>query len=295
MDPVSLPQVPAADALLDGRLAEIGRLDARRGPAAAAQELQVEFLAQLIEALRRTVPENELLPRSSSTEVYEGLFDREMARVLATGDPLGLVAALARDGDPPAAAAEERERPPAAAGAAANLAGAAPWQAAGRVSYADPADLRGADAPRVVAPLAGTVSSAYGPRRHPLSGRRQVHEGMDLAAPAGTPVRAVTAGEVVFSGWAGRAGRRVVVEHAGGYRTVYAHAGRTLVAAGDAVAPGQAIATVGTSGRSTGPHVHFEVRRHGVALDPARAPLTAEALRRAGIAGGVQERGTSDR
>jgi murein DD-endopeptidase MepM/ murein hydrolase activator NlpD len=257
MDALSIPHVPPADVLLDGRLGAIQRMDAEQGRAAAARELGVVFVTQLVEALRRTVPENSLLPRSPARDVYDGLFDRELASVLVANDALGLVASLGSDADRgggPADAAVGRVVPPARSDSAAG-------------------ELR--------APIIGRVSSPYGPRRDPISGRRVIHRGIDFAAPAGTPVRAVAAGRVVASGWAGGAGHRVVLEHPGGYRTVYAHASRRYVGAGERVVANQVIAAVGSSGRATGPHLHFEVHRNGVALDPARAALTADAVRRA--------------
>lgn len=234
------------------------RMAPAEGRAAAVRELQLVFFTQLIEAMRRTVPDGSLLPQFPGKEVYEGLFDRELAQALVTGDPLGMEAQLASV-------------------EAASAGGSAPEDR--RVARA-PRDTTNA-AESVVAPVVGQVSSPYGPRHDPISGRRNMHRGIDFAAAPGTPVRAVAAGRVVASGWSGSAGRRVIVEHPGGYRTVYAHAGRTLVRTDDAVVAGQVISTVGSTGRTTGPHVHFEVHRDGVALDPARAGLTAAAVRRA--------------
>ena len=88
-------------------------------------------------------------------------------------------------------------------------------------------------------------------------------------------------GRVAESGWAGAAGYRVTVEHADGYRSLYAHVNRSLVDVGDRVVAGQVIATVGSSGRTTGPHLHLEVQQNGASLDPARAVLTGDAVRRA--------------
>ena len=102
MEPLSLPQTPSIGALLDGRLDTIQRMDAERGRLAAARELQVTFFTQLIEALRRTIPEDSedsLLPRSPTRDVYDGLFDRELANLLVAKDPLGLVARLGDGGD----------------------------------------------------------------------------------------------------------------------------------------------------------------------------------------------------
>lgn len=111
-------------------------------------------------------------------------------------------------------------------------------------------------------PLSGTVSSSFGPR----NGRQ--HEGIDIAAPHGSEVRAVAAGIVTYADWAGTYGLLVKVDHGGGIETRYAHNSRLTVKPGDRVREGQVIARVGSTGRSTAPHLHFEVRVNGEALDP---------------------------
>ena len=112
-------------------------------------------------------------------------------------------------------------------------------------------------------------TSGFGLRRAPFGGRRQLHRGIDFAGPLGTPVHALADGVVAYSGPNGAYGNLVEIEHGEGYRTRYAHNQSNLVAVGDRVAKGEAVATLGSSGRSTGPHVHVEVRRDGVAVDPA--------------------------
>lgn len=119
-------------------------------------------------------------------------------------------------------------------------------------------------------PVAGRVSSAYGQRQHPIRKRSQFHHGIDLAAPAGTPIRAVAAGRVSFSGWAGGYGNRVDVDHGAGWTTRYAHAHTRQVQVGQRVQVGDTLATVGSTGLSTGPHLHFEIRHDGASRDPAR-------------------------
>ena len=107
------------------------------------------------------------------------------------------------------------------------------------------------------------LSSAFGRRR----GRP--HEGIDLAIGKGTTIRAAEAGKVVHSGWLGDYGKVVIIKHAGYYRTVYAHASRIYVSRGDFVDRGQRIALVGSTGRSTGPHLHFEIRKGEKPMNPA--------------------------
>jgi len=114
-------------------------------------------------------------------------------------------------------------------------------------------------------PLHGRPTSGFGPR-----GRR-VHEGIDLAAPKGTPVRASASGKVAYSGNGMRGyGKVIVLKHDNDLSTVYAHNSSLLVRMGDRVEQGQIIAKVGATGRATGPHLHFEIRRRGVPEDPRK-------------------------
>jgi len=117
-------------------------------------------------------------------------------------------------------------------------------------------------------PIRGAIRSVFGPRRDPINGRHRFHQGVDIAAPRGTPIEAAAAGTVVFSGRNKGYGNMVMIEHADGRRTLYAHAESLFVRAGDTVAAGQAIAAVGSTGHSTGPHLHFEVREGNRPLNP---------------------------
>lgn len=116
----------------------------------------------------------------------------------------------------------------------------------------------------------GYVSSGFGRRTDPISGRMSMHTGIDFAAKRGTPIQAVGAGVVTFAGRKGAYGNTVEITHGNGYKTRYAHAHEVKVAKGDIVQKGETIATVGSTGRSTGPHLHLEVFRNGMAVNPAR-------------------------
>ena len=111
-------------------------------------------------------------------------------------------------------------------------------------------------------PVRGKLTSSFGRRR----GRP--HDGVDLAARKGTPIFASESGRVIHSGRLGDYGNAVIVKHAGAYRTVYAHASKTLVRKGEFVEKGQKIALVGSTGRASGPHLHFEIRRSQTPRDP---------------------------
>ena len=113
-------------------------------------------------------------------------------------------------------------------------------------------------------------SSNFGYRIDPFTGRHAFHEGVDFSAEAGTPIVAAASGTVVFAGVHPEYGKLVEIDHGNGLTTRYAHASLLFVKPGERVVAGQRIAGVGSTGRSTGPHLHFEIRRHGVAQNPAR-------------------------
>lgn len=117
-------------------------------------------------------------------------------------------------------------------------------------------------------PTAGRISSGFGIRVNPVTGKTRLHAGVDIGAPTGTPIVAATAGVVSSSGRAGGYGNLVIVEHPGGMQTRYAHASALLVRAGERVQRGQLLALVGSTGNSTGPHLHFEIRIGGEPRDP---------------------------
>lgn len=112
------------------------------------------------------------------------------------------------------------------------------------------------------------LSSRYGDRVHPTGGDRRFHAGLDLRAREGTPVYAAADGVVSMSGTSGAYGSMVIVDHAGGLQTLYAHHQRNFVKAGDPVRRGQPIALVGHTGNATGDHLHFEVRWNAGTVDP---------------------------
>ena len=119
-------------------------------------------------------------------------------------------------------------------------------------------------------PTSGYVSRGYGPCDDPFSGRRRPHEGIDIVNRVGTPVVATAAGRIVEKGWKADYGWMVVADHGYGYKTAYAHLDSIKVRKGERVKRGQVIATLGNSGRSTGPHLHYEVRVKARAVNPLK-------------------------
>ena len=116
----------------------------------------------------------------------------------------------------------------------------------------------------------GWISSGYGRRTDPFTGKKKFHRGVDFAGKAGSEVLAVAAGVVIASGRQSGYGNVVEIRHADGYVTHYAHNRENLVKVGDWVEKGETIAILGSTGRSSGPHVHFEVRRNGKVVNPSR-------------------------
>jgi len=117
-------------------------------------------------------------------------------------------------------------------------------------------------------PVQGKVTSGYGWRIHPITGELEFHSGVDIAAPSGTPIRPTAGGTVTLAGHYGGYGLCVVIDHGGGLQTLYGHCSEILVYKGEHVEAGQVIARVGSTGTSTGPHLHYEVRKDGVCVDP---------------------------
>ena len=115
----------------------------------------------------------------------------------------------------------------------------------------------------------GKATSGFGTRRNPFNDRRmEFHKGIDMGCHSGTRVHAARSGEVVFSGYQEGYGNLVIVEHEFGYRSYYGHLSKRLVKNGQRVKPGEIIAMSGNTGRSTGPHLHFEIRKNGRAMNP---------------------------
>jgi murein DD-endopeptidase MepM/ murein hydrolase activator NlpD len=117
-------------------------------------------------------------------------------------------------------------------------------------------------------PVRGWISSSFGSRLSPFSGSESFHAGIDIAKDAGAPVHATADGKVVFAGWEGGYGKLVVIDHANGISTLYGHNSELKVSVGQRVTRGTVVALMGSTGESTGPHCHYEVRVHGVSVNP---------------------------
>lgn len=121
---------------------------------------------------------------------------------------------------------------------------------------------------RYVTPAEGPITSPYGYRVHPIYGTMRFHSGVDIGAYYGSPILAADGGVVIEAGWIGGYGNTVMIDHGGGYTTLYGHSSQLYVHVGQIVSKGEPIAAVGSTGNSTGPHLHFEVRINGNPVDP---------------------------
>lgn len=215
----------------------------------AAKQLEAFFLRRLLAEAR---PRG-LTGGGFAGETFSQMLDEALADKLAGAGGVGMSQLFASQLGP-AAAAPIASTATAGAGAP------------------DPRDLAHGPAldgmPRLAVPVVGRPSSGYGMRTHPVAGTQTMHAGIDLAAPTGTHVGAAMGGQVVHAGAAGSYGNLVTIRHADGLETRYAHLSEVSVRVGDQVATHQEIGRVGSTGLSTGPHLHFELRRDGKPLDP---------------------------
>lgn len=227
-----------------------GRVRAR-SPREVAQEFESLFLQQLLQLMRPKPEEGEedgLF--GGSGDAYLGMVDQALAQALAKRGGIGLAAPIEKYLE----AAQEK--------GGKGSSGDDPAAEVGPLSASDISRRLGRE-------LRGMqVTSQVGWRRDPFSGEVKYHRGTDLALPAGAPVRAVVSGKVVFAGEQSGYGKTVVVEGPNGGKVRYAHLHAISVREGEIVAKGDKLGTVGSTGRSTGPHLHLEMEVAGRVIRP---------------------------
>lgn len=232
----------------------------------AAEEFEAYMVSFLAQQMRQSLPDGPMSTGPMST--FASLFDQEIGKRVAQGDSFGLKAeleqAFARAGMDPGSV-----RLPTAPGNGAHAIAALrhhgeelpPVSGAARRDPT-PHDPAPGDA------LDGRITSHFGTRSDPFTHKTRSHQGTDFGAGEGTSIKAAAAGVVRFAGTRGGYGNVVIIDHPDGTQTRYGHCSELRVEAGQHVGKDTEIATVGHTGRATGPHLHFEVRENGVAVDP---------------------------
>lgn len=260
---MSDPLVPAIPVNLPFELrpaADAAQTRARAGE--LAQEFEAMLMLQMIRQMRQSMLDESEEERGLGGSTMRDTFDVEFSRHLAQAGGIGLGRFLAEQLD-----ARETAEPGAAPGAGAS----ATALSANRHLDGNPGrspDTGGAPETFRVPDL-GSTTSPFGWRRDPISGGARFHAGVDLRAAYGTAVPAAADGEVVFAGARGSYGNLVIVRHESGIESRYAHLSTVDVREGETVAIGQSVGRVGSTGRSTAPHLHFEVLVNGARVDPA--------------------------
>jgi murein DD-endopeptidase MepM/ murein hydrolase activator NlpD len=248
-----------------------------------AQEFEAMLMLQMVRQMRQSISFDDEKEQGFGNETMTDTFDVEFSRYLAQNGGIGVgkmiqdtllkqQAAAASSAAGTAGATSDAAKSGGGAEPAASSTGPSPLVAAAHAAaVARAAAATGSSsAANLTMPLEGAkTTSGYGWRNDPLGAGRKFHAGVDLRAAYGTEVPAAAAGEVTFAGDQTGYGTTVVIRHGDGFETRYAHLSSMDVQAGDQIQAGQSVGRVGNSGRSTGPHLHFEVRRNGQQVDPA--------------------------
>ncbi len=258
--PVFVPPPDAATSGAQGladRLRDAAKNGDTDGLKKAAQKFEQYFVATMMKEMRKASGNESGLFSGTEMETFHALFDEEIAGRITEGQGVGLARMIERN----LAAAYSGEGTAGAVGSAAGAAGRTDGAALS-------ASLREGFAWPLPASEPGSISSDYGRRVDPHSGAHKHHAGLDIAAPAGTPVRSIADGTVIRAGSSTSYGNVVDVQHADGTVSRYAHQQSLDVSVGDEVTAGDRLGAVGSTGRSTGPHLHLEVLVDGEKVDP---------------------------
>ena len=213
----------------------------------ACEDFESVFTYQLLRSMRATIDKSGLMSGGQGEEIYETMLDQELSKNMMGGGPNSLSYAL--------------------------------YQQLKGMDNQGLEGSQGASNPgQPLRPVQAEISSGFGRRKDPFSEENKFHYGVDLAAESGTPVKAALAGRVLVSEYQEGYGNMVLLDHGNGFSTLYAHNQENNVQEGAWVAKGELISKVGSSGRSTGPHLHFEVRKNGQYLDPTEFLPVEQAL-----------------
>jgi murein DD-endopeptidase MepM/ murein hydrolase activator NlpD len=226
------------------------KTDPKTDPKEVAAKVQGMFLEVMLKAMEESVDaEDGLFGNSTTSDIYRGMLREHLASAISGNMRSPLEGAVGR-------ALEDRGGSEIGDHVISNL-----KLQTGDSKISDfPSSPVSSVPDTPTLPVNGIISSPEGWRRDPINGETRYHAGTDIAAPSGTPIHAVAAGRVIESGVKSGYGNTVVIETEDGRQMLYAHNNRNFVQVGDQVSSGQQIAEVGSTGRATGPHVHFEVK-----------------------------------
>ena len=222
----------------------------------AGEQFEGYLVQMMVREMRKTVPEG--IFSSQAMSVFMDLFDQTIAEEIASQGGLGLADSLknslqnAEDGTTSQLPISQRSF-------------RSILELGGHSPRAKENEL-----PSDAAPVEGRLSSKYGMRFHPIKHKHIKHRGIDIAAPTGTAIHAAKGGVVQFAGKRGGYGNLIIIDHGEGLTTRYAHCNAINVKEGQRVGNNQVIGEVGSTGMSTGPHLHFEVRQDGKDVDPLK-------------------------
>jgi murein DD-endopeptidase MepM/ murein hydrolase activator NlpD len=223
----------------------------------AAQEFEAVFINYLLKVMRETIEDSGLMEGGLGNATYTEMFDQELSLSLARRGSLGISKLILQG-----VTKSEAEKSSEATGETSGEKLSSPSD---KKSPAEEGDHEISD---IQLPIQAPISSRFGFRSDPFTHRNRFHKGIDLAAPSGTSVKAPLSGTVLSAGFESGYGNSVVIQHPGGLKTRYAHLGAIAVKTGDSISSQQVLGSVGDTGRSTGPHLHFEVMRDGKTVDP---------------------------
>ena len=229
------------------------------------ERAEIEAHKQKLEADRAKLVELEKAALAKQTEIEQKKAERNVVLQKAQNDRATAMQAIEElNASSAQVSAMLKERQAARAAAAAAAAATAAQSSGGQGTSDNWVQGTG----QLGWPVSGEITSPYGYRVHPIWGTTIYHSGIDIGVDEGTPVHAADGGVVVWSGWMGGYGYAVVIDHGNGLSTLYGHNSELAVDEGQSVAKGQVISYAGSTGNSTGPHVHFEVRVNGDPVDP---------------------------
>ncbi|MEK7679713.1 MAG: peptidoglycan DD-metalloendopeptidase family protein [Deltaproteobacteria bacterium] len=253
----------------DGKLREANGARLKK----AAEEFESLFINEMLKTMRKTIVKSEIMHTDDNTEeLYTSMLDCELASHMAKAGGIGLSEVLTRQFGLFEDSVSKRHTPASAPHRVDN-------KAASPVERPDAANPRSGSEglagiagvfERFKKPVIGAISSLFGMRHDPFTGERELHKGIDIAVPHGTEIYPAADGVVIFSGYKKGYGNTVEVRHGNGVVTRYAHCHKNLVKQGDAIKTSDPIGQSGSSGRSTGPHLHFEVIKDGLYVDPIK-------------------------